>query len=55
MRPARRDTVESPDRIQSGPPAGRIQVVEVLPNLGKLQPTKSAGDACCRSPLAAAM
>ena len=37
------------------PTTGRNQKVAVLPNLGKLHPTKSAGDARCRSSLAAAM
>ena len=37
------------------PPAGRDREVAMLPNLGKLQPAKSARDTRCRSPLAAAM
>ena len=37
------------------PPAGRDRKVAMLPNLGKLQPAKSARDTRCRSPLAAAM
>jgi hypothetical protein len=37
------------------PQAGRDRKVAMLPNLGKLQPAKSARDTRCRSPLAAAM
>jgi len=37
------------------PPAGRDRKVAMLPNLGKLQPAKSARDTRCRNPLAAAM
>jgi hypothetical protein len=38
----------------SGIKPGTVQVA-MLPNLGKLQPAKSARDTRCRSPLAAAM
>jgi hypothetical protein len=52
MRPARAQAVgPGPE----WPYTGRNQNVAVLPDLGKLHPTKSAGDARCRSPLAAAM
>src|SRR4051812_16129797 len=47
--------VTSPPKCPVGQDTQAQAECAMLPDLGKLQPTKLAGDARCRSPLAAAM